>query len=122
MAGRRVAIALTGPAVERLNLISRPEGLIIKERNASLTISSMCVALWEAGAAVRTHTSVTAVCMSMALTPATDGDLIHSVVAMAERNCGILSMVLAVKLDSNMCGSNKLLQGGAVVEVVVARA
>jgi len=29
----------------------------------------MCVALWEAGATVWTHSSVTAVCMAMALTP-----------------------------------------------------
>ncbi len=53
--------------------------------------------------------------------PAADGDLIHRMVAMTERNRGILGVVLAVKVDSHMCGSHKLLQGATVVEVVVAR-
>lgn len=53
--------------------------------------------------------------------PAADGDLIHGVVAMTERNCGILGVVLAMEVDSHMCGSHKLLQGDTVVEVVVAR-
>lgn len=53
--------------------------------------------------------------------PATDGDLVHGVVAMTERNRGILGVVLAVEVDSHVCGSHKLLQGGTVVEVIVAR-
>lgn len=40
---------------------------------------------------------------------------------MTERNSGILGVVLAVEMDSHTCGSHKLLQGGTVVEVVVAR-
>lgn len=52
--------------------------------------------------------------------PATDGDLIHSKVPMTEGDCRFLSVVLAVHVNSHMCGSHELLQGGAIVEVIVA--
>lgn len=58
---------------------------------------------------------------AVGLRPAADGDLIHGVVAMTERNRGILGVVLSMEVDSYMCGSYKFLQGDTVVEVIVAR-
>lgn len=52
--------------------------------------------------------------------PAADGDLVHGVVAMAKGHARRAGVVLALQEDAHMHGSHELLQGGAVVEVVVA--
>lgn len=58
---------------------------------------------------------------TLSSSPATDGDLADGIVSVSQVHACSSSVVLSCQVDSDLRGVHHLLQGKAVVEVVVAR-
>lgn len=121
MAASGMAVALTGLTTEGMNLVSLAERLVVVQRQAVITMKSTGEAFPGAEAPIGLARRVTAVGMTMTLTPASDGDFTDRVVSVSEAGGRLSCIVLSMEMKSYLCGFYKLLKRLGVIEVLVSR-